>query len=89
MLTESVFPLALEKPCPGDQQCRVRSKESILNRHFVSDMVWQWGQFLDHDLTLTPVNDEADPLISEFPPAIRFLIRRVQERQNPIGALLR
>lgn len=32
--------------------------ESIVNDRRMSDMVWQWGQFLDHDIDLTV---EADP----------------------------
>lgn len=32
----------------------------------VSDMFWQWGQFLDHDITETPTADPADP----FPIAV-------------------
>lgn len=35
--------------------------ESILNRRRMSSMVWQWGQFLDHDIDLT---EAADPLES-------------------------
>jgi hypothetical protein len=35
--------------------------ESMPNSAGVSDFVWQWGQFLDHDIDLTP---EADPMVS-------------------------
>ena len=31
--------------------------DSVPNVENVTDFVWQWGQFLDHDLTLTPVAD--------------------------------
>jgi len=35
---------------------------SIPNLLRASDFVWQWGQFLDHDLSLTVVIDPAEPL---------------------------
>lgn len=35
--------------------------EPMPNRRGVSDFVWQWGQFLDHDLDLTPVAEPVDP----------------------------
>ena len=33
---------------------------SIPNAQGVSDWVWQWGQFLDHDLSLSPVDEGED-----------------------------
>ncbi|MBI1335362.1 MAG: peroxiredoxin [Phycisphaera sp.] len=29
------------------------------NAHMMSDLVWQWGQFLDHDIDLSPTGNEA------------------------------
>ncbi|MGB5593006.1 MAG: peroxidase family protein, partial [Crocosphaera sp.] len=39
---------------------------SIPNSQGVSDWVWQWGQFLDHDLSLTPI-PTAEPFNIEVP----------------------
>ncbi len=36
-------------------------EESILNDAGASDFVWQWGQFLDHDVDLTPEADPREP----------------------------
>lgn len=38
-----------------DQEASVPSRDSM------SDFVWQWGQFLDHDIDLTPTADPVEP----------------------------
>jgi hypothetical protein len=39
----------------------------IPNSHQVSDMFWQWGQFLDHDLTLVGTMDPVESFDIEVP----------------------
>jgi len=40
---------------------------SILNTSQVSDFIWQWGQFLDHDIDLTPGADPQEPFNISVP----------------------
>jgi peroxidase len=37
-------------------------KESMLNSLGASDFIWQWGQFLDHDIDLTTETEESLPI---------------------------
>jgi hypothetical protein len=39
----------------------VSQPHSLLNTLGLSDYLWQWGQFLDHDLDLTETADPAEP----------------------------
>ena len=40
---------------------------SILNDRKLSDFVWQWGQFVDHDIDLTEGADPAEPFNISVP----------------------
>jgi peroxidase len=41
--------------------------EDLPNEHQASDYVWQWGQFIDHDIDLTDGVDPAEPAYISIP----------------------
>lgn len=41
--------------------------ESILNRRGASDFLWQWGQFIDHDIIETPTVSPSEPFDISVP----------------------
>ena len=46
----------------------VAAQETLFpNRWRVSDFFWQWGQFIDHDIVLTPVADPVEPFDIDVP----------------------
>ncbi len=63
-LTPAAYDNGISSPRGGDPSSLPSAREisntvfdqsgSILNQRGVSDWFWQWGQFLDHDLDLTP-----------------------------------
>ena len=50
----------------------VAQLESVPNRNGASDFLWQWGQFLDHDIDLTDAADPAEPAPIAVPAGDRF-----------------
>ncbi|MCY4619433.1 MAG: peroxidase [Chloroflexi bacterium] len=56
-----------ERPDPrAISNALLAQPESLPSSVLVTDMFWQWGQFLDHDMTLTPENFD-DPLAMPVP----------------------
>jgi len=54
-------PAGAERPSPRKiSNVVVAQPKPMPNRKRVSDFVWQWGQFLDHDLDLTPANSPVE-----------------------------
>ncbi len=60
-------PSGEDRPNPRTISNEICAQEAdILNRFRASDFIWQWGQFLDHDITETPT---AEP-VEEFNVAV-------------------
>ncbi|MEC5127636.1 peroxidase family protein [Verrucomicrobiales bacterium BCK34] len=56
-----------DRPNPRTISNEICAQEgTVLNRYRASDFIWQWGQFLDHDITETPT---AEP-VEEFNVAV-------------------
>ncbi len=55
-------PAGADRPSPRaiSNACATQ-EESIPNRKGASDFLWQWGQFLDHDIDMTPSVSPAEP----------------------------
>ncbi|MDF1799228.1 MAG: peroxidase family protein [Planctomycetota bacterium] len=61
-------PAGAERPSPRAISNGVVAQDrSIPNAHGASDYLWMWGQFLDHDLTETPVATPSEALDIEVP----------------------
>ncbi|MEM9480676.1 MAG: peroxidase family protein [Verrucomicrobiota bacterium] len=45
----------------------VAQSESVLNARGATDFLWQWGQFLDHDIDETPAADPAEAFDIDVP----------------------
>lgn len=62
------------RPNPRDvSNAVVAQGGSILNSRNMSDLVWQWGQFMDHDLDLTSAGSTESAPISTSPGDPHFL----------------
>jgi len=61
-------PAGATRPSPRVISNAVAAQPNLRpNRRGASDMLWQWGQFLDHDLDETPSAQPAEPLPISVP----------------------
>jgi hypothetical protein len=61
-------PAGADRPSAREVSNAVAAQtESITNDRFLTDLVWLWGQFIDHDIDLTGGADPAEPLPIEAP----------------------
>lgn len=66
-------PAGANRPSPRQiSNLVVAQPRSLPNRAGVSSMVWQWGQFLDHDLDLTLAASPAEPFPIAVPAGDRW-----------------
>lgn len=61
-------PSGVGRPGPREiSNAVVAQPGSILNEARASDFIWQWGQFIDHDLDLTPTISPVEPFDIPIP----------------------
>ena len=61
-------PAGADRPSPrAISNAVVAQEEPILNKRGASDFLWQWGQFIDHDIIETPTIDPAEEFDIEVP----------------------
>ena len=61
-------PSGESRPSPREISNILANQTSlILNEYGASDFIWQWGQFLDHDIDLTPSAIPLEPFDIEVP----------------------
>ncbi|MDF1815836.1 MAG: peroxidase family protein [Verrucomicrobiales bacterium] len=62
------FPSGNDRPNARAISNAVMAQEDVMyNKRGITDFLWQWGQFLDHDITLTPVDDPVVTFDIEVP----------------------
>lgn len=61
-------PAGQNRPSPREvSNAVVAQSETATNDRFLTDIVWLWGQFLDHDIDLTEGAEPAEPWAIEVP----------------------
>lgn len=66
-------PAGADRPSPRLISHSVSAQQgSIPNSRGATDLLWQWGQFLDHDLIETPTVDPEEPFDIEVPAGDSF-----------------
>jgi len=61
-------PAGAERPSAREISNEVATQtESVTNAHQMTDLVWLWGQFIDHDIDLTEGADPAESFHIEVP----------------------
>lgn len=66
-------PSGENRPSAREISNNIMNQESdIFSRVRATNMVWQWGQFLDHDITLTPESDPSEAFDITVPADDRY-----------------
>lgn len=65
---DNELPSGADRPNTREISNTVAAQEQLIyNDKYATDMVWQWGQFLDHDIDLTGAADPIEPFPIKIP----------------------